>query len=202
MHHFYHWRIGDLITIGGLIISALTLLLGYRAYKRLLLGEARKKQLDLVHNIISKLQNVRVHFYFYDTVVATQYSKHPEFNFFELANMKPLPLNFRLFTHISWGLFVGLNEFANPLIPKKIHEDYKILTAGFHQKKRSEVPVESYPTEYYVLGLQFILTESSPLGWVEFEGGTNRFLLDCKMLNKNIIKWLKMHGISDIPIIT
>jgi hypothetical protein len=45
---FHHWRPGDWIAMIGLLISGLTLGLGYLAYKKLLLGEARKKQLDIM----------------------------------------------------------------------------------------------------------------------------------------------------------
>ena len=203
---FSSWKPEDFFALGSLIVSILTLCLGYIAYKRLLVPEARKRQLDLVLNLISLLERVSIQISEAYPRPKPDESATPgqdrefraigRYNLFELANLPKFKKNLEVFVPNSAALFEN-EYFKDPLMPS----DMSLIS-----ERLKKIPVTSlktlddlknFPKEYYSLGWDVTHALLVSDGCSEIKGGINTLLNECVALRDAIIKWLHTYGVTD-----
>jgi len=192
-------NISLIISVLSFIISGLTLLLGYKAYRKFLVQHASVKQLDLVLNLIEEIHNSEVSLKIIRRVNEGQGTTYVKKNIFGFATWGNLKEKEEYDMHIPSDHkfeFIPLLNLNNPLLPKGIANSIKEFYDHFILE-HTELKEKS---NYIIIGDED--NESSndlnDISLTSFYGGLNQFIVDCKYIRLEINKWLKKHGVKDI----
>jgi len=192
------WTSGDTIALFSLIVSALTLWLGYVAYKKLLPGEAAKAQLPLMLKAIDDLNHTVINCY-------EQNPKQGTINvmmvtFFGYANRKKYleNENYELVFPEKWDnkfidILVSLSD--NPITPTKIREVLYRFRAGFIMAQPTIVQESEH---VFLIGTKRTTVEKENITRISsYKGGMNGFFKIADDFSESIQEWLQKNGLKD-----
>lgn len=183
-----------LVSFLALVVSVATLLVAWRAYKRFLVQEATKQQLELVLKLVAVLHSTEI-----NLTLITKPNTRSYFtkNLFQFAAWKypPEKYNWAIFLPHDYNFDFPAFEFANnPLLPKSISNALISYNKHFiiSPTRFSEL------TEYVAIGLPQQSGEKSDFTLTGFKGGIKQLIKDCQQIRSELVKWLKKHGVRDV----
>ncbi len=206
-----YWDTSNTISAMALVVSSLTLSLGYLAYKKFLLKQAQQKQLDIVLDLIKHIHADRNECTIYNIARLPQKPislfgivNDPSFNTSsKVYFIKAVEPSFKAtyeYSHekIRWSFYDDF--YLNPLLPNDIAQRLKVFKID-----------ETYPQDpvsmLEKMGGILIgnINPSRKVEWVYTMVNTplanaNTFKEAANELKEAIIKWLESYGIkrSDI----
>ncbi len=184
----------------SLFISALTIWIGWAAYKKFLSQKLVESQLEIVIDLISAIyKNV-----FTITTVRRPggdgwvYSYMYK-NIFQLSNGGTIPddspLNLPIFLPNSHVFkFKPWVFLSNPLLPNKIAKAMHAFADGITM---TSLRIND-TNEYIIIGKPKKETPEVIVSLSCFEGGFVAFLKHCAAIDREIKTWLKEHGLEDL----
>ncbi len=203
MCFFSEWKPGDYISLAALIISGLTLFLGFKAYKKLLAQEASKKQLEVVNNLVNNIvsssillsmRNIKKSIFHPGYYNIFDFAAKPFVEGDEARNMVVLSVD--LYNTEFLQIF---KDIRNPLLPPEIADRiYAFSGIGFPSKltaKQIEAPV-------YIIGYNPAqIRREVNVPQIQLYNGLNDWLQICKNVQSSIFEWYKEKGIKKINLI-
>jgi hypothetical protein len=192
------WKYGDTIALIALVVSILTLILGFIAYRKLLVHEASKAQMSLILKVINDFNRSPIR------ISGRDYEKHTTKKLMEMTifgysgKVKyPSNQNHELIFPSGWfydfyTMLINLSD--NPLTPKKIHE----ILIQFRRDVVIEIAEEGKElTSVFLIGIppEFQVT-TPPKKFMKYQGGINGFFF-CDNFTNAVTTWLRIRGLKD-----
>jgi hypothetical protein len=176
---------------GGLLVIA------WLAYNKLLVQEARKKQLEMVVQLVEKLKNLNLNWS--GIVVENGEPRIGEWSMLTVFTMKKTNLpqnNSRLFVPHTSESFIWTQEFSNPLMPMSIVKAWgKIVDQSAHYPFYGS---NGIPDNFYcVLENPLEVSNKELELYFELDYGTDGFYDRVVALRKSITDWFEKHGIRE-----
>jgi len=200
-------KINDIISWTSLLISGVTLIILYLAYKRFIKQQFATKQLETVLNLISEIQDKSICFIFIRDDGFISYSN---FTLFEVARFVKGE-QYRLVYHLdnSKSNIPFLKYLSSPLIPKSIAKQLEHFLSRHEQMELYENLVKEKTTFVVIAESadEFVEAKKSnqfrsvikPEDAKAYESWTN-FIECSKNLERSIYSWVKKYGINDLNI--
>lgn len=191
------FSLSDFLAVIGIIISVLTLWLGYVAYKKFLVNQLVSEQLQLVLQLIKFLSDNKINLTF--TSIREDGGQGSSFwskNLFEVAWFYKNDIRSRRLYKPDdrHQMLVPGEILHNPIFPNSISNSLWKINERFtvSEDRKSELQGD----------FVFIGAEHDELSFEDllysYEGGYEAFLHDCYIVKLAITKWLKQHGIDDL----
>lgn len=188
------------ISFASLVISGVTVIVGWKVYQKFLSQKLAENQLQVVLDLIQAIyKNV-----FNMTTVRRHGSEGMGYgydykNLFQLANGGALeadsPYNYPIILLESYTFtFEPWTFLSNPLLPDRIAKKLH----AFHD---SIVMIPAKPEKlmvYMVIGKMKKNYTGPEFALSQFEGGFSGFLGHCAAIDYEVKKWLKDHGLTDL----
>ena len=206
----FSWETGNTLSLLSLLISILTLTLGYMAYKKFLVKQAQQKQLDIVLALANQIHNDKNGF----SVIS---SKELDFqhidpvSLFDIINERDFTSNNKLYFIVRSQLPIvagdGVTPLLNwdfyhkfhkePLLPKSIAEKVKAFDINKNYTPlRFDATTDS---PCILLGNRIpqdvIEVRNFPFSKLEHADAFREAVIELK---QSILSWLKSYGIEDI----
>lgn len=179
----------------SLVVSIATLSLGYIAYQKLLVQEAKKEQLKLVLQLIAIISESEFDVTFLRNGNDSNFRSYHRVNFFTLNTKINIgDAYYEVFYAPDYVLdFEKLYHLlSNPLIPRAISASFLSNNSLVTSKSLLD------EKEFFILG-----TPKEGVAFPEYasrkiDGGMERFLRDARVITFNVKYWLEKSGVSDI----
>jgi hypothetical protein len=189
-----------LISAGSLLVSAITLIVGWAAYKKFLNQKLAESQLTVVLAFVEALYQST----FYISIIrhrgsTISTSLIARKNLFQLSTSGKGPYTGAyhdipvLVSSSQLGRFKGWEFMKNPLLPNAISKELYALGRYCDLK---EVDLKSVQ-EYIVIG-EITDNDDDTILKVQARGGYAGFIECCSALDLAIKLWLKRHGLHDL----
>jgi hypothetical protein len=186
-------------TIGSLVVSALTLWLGWAVYQKFLTQKLAETQLSVVLDFVQAIYESEISMWIEKQIGKNIVGHRDTRNLFELSDSEGMYeeeeyANYRVFSSSAFSIEFKYGKFLrNPLLPNAISKELYSFKKGF----MSTIDVTKNPGNHVFLGKREVEDGGNGIG-AEFKGGYKGFIQHCTALDLSIKSWLKKHGIKDL----
>jgi len=186
-------------TIGSLVVSALTLWLGWAVYQKFLTQKLAETQLNVVLDFVQAIYESEISMWIEKRMGEHIVGHRDTRNLFELSDNEGMYTeekyaNYRVFSYSAFSIEFKYGKFLrNPLLPNAISKELYSFKKGF----MPTIDVIENPGNHIFLGKMQTEDRGNGIG-AEFKGGYKGFIQHCIALDISIKSWLKKHGIKDL----
>lgn len=219
-HHPHQSPESSVIPFLALCVSVLTFILGVFAYQKFLAKQFREKQLEVVCDLINKINDEYNWFQFQSKVSVIP--SFPICNIFDIAELPDIreegniytfseenesrhpgrindKTKYQKFNEIVFWDFIRFHN--NPLMPKSIASVLKKFNISNKSisgnKKYGEVKMEE---SWVIIGRKINVDDESPCHYYNSIRTWKDYVKLCKELKRVILKWAEDNGIEDMNI--
>lgn len=186
-----------LIPAFGLLISLLTLYLGFLAYKKFLNKSLKKSQLELVLQLIDSFHKSEILLTIVQFVDERPLTGLYSQNIFQLADGGNVNTesNYKIYETVgnNW-VFPPFEFLNNPILPSDISYMLMNLYKGFEFINNQPSQNETF----FVIGHHKESVFNEPSMLRQYKGGLYGFLNDIIRINKALRKWLDDNVVTDL----
>nr|WKN38967.1 hypothetical protein K4G66_09660 [Tunicatimonas sp. TK19036] len=187
-------------------VSALTLILGYVAYEKLLADQVRTEQLTLVIKLTEVIQD--------DVMIITSYGVTPSFGFppkqegniYAISTWEEFKLDYDIYSinAFEWEL-ESFKYLYNPLLPEAIAKSLFKFRYDFQSLPIMSLDSLAYfrvignpiDTTKFYSSLKDVIPEIGLFYW-KYNGGMENFVANAKSVREEIVKYFESSGIETI----
>jgi hypothetical protein len=168
------------------------------AYKKLLVQEARKKQLDIVIQLVEKLKGTYL--------IWVEFKKEnglPKIESMTKQTIFSMPISLRpknnciMYVSSKDESFVWLTDFSHPLMPLELVNSWREFVGTLAGRPMYSLN-SIHETFYCVLSNPADVTNDALTSYFEINTGTDQFFDGILNVKDSITKWFKEQGIEDV----
>lgn len=188
-----------IISASSLLVSLVTLCLGWVAYNRFLSQKLGENQLTVVLDFVQAIYQSDFSMWVETRKDGGVVGHRSSGNLFQLSKGKStqqqdLHDEFYVFTPSVHSLnFKGWDFLQNPLLPNAISKELYAFRKSF---QTASTTLES--TKAYIILGEIKEGDDNAVAEVEFKGGYKAFIEHCTALDLAIQSWLEKHGLHDL----
>ncbi|HSZ33185.1 MAG TPA: hypothetical protein VK772_07730 [Puia sp.] len=189
---------GDIMVGLTALFTGGLLWVAWLAYEKLLVQEARKKQLEIVVHLVEKLKYLNLKW-----AKIIMENREPKLDSLLMQTFFSMPMNqrpeknYRMFVPSTDASFVWLQDFSHPLMPEELVNSWRKLVGGLSPRPhfQSDNPPDIF---YCVLLNPTNLSKQGLESYFEINEGTDQFFDGILALRQSITRWFSNHGIDNI----
>ncbi len=194
-------------SLGSLIVSTITLCIGYKAYKKFLVRKAEERQLQLILDLLHEIHQNGISYSIHypderseKVIITTIYN----YNIFELVKDANFLKEKKIYFiddnryPIPWGFYKKF--YANPILPQSIARVLKKFNAA-HIDRISYVSLEGESFIAVHNPTVDVFVHQTQLYQMQYLPSTIDFKRHTEELRHEILVWLSNYGIKDVNII-
>jgi len=180
------------------VFTGLLFWIAWLAYEKLLVQEARKKQLEIVVQLVEKLKGINLNW-----AKITMENGEPKMSSLEIQSIFSMPMNsrpennYKMFVHAWDDSFVWLQDFSHPLMPVELVDTWRRFVGAI--TPRPYYSSTNAPDSFYcVLKNPANVSNETLKSYFEINNGTDEFFDGILEVRNSITRWFRRNGINEL----